>query len=91
MFAVRKSRSFRLGVVENDFTNNRTVEGIVVITVEKVDLGDFVRLAILSCVEVTYNWPVAIMEFDFSTCAVGVSRTRPMAERGIVNVGVLIC
>jgi hypothetical protein len=43
-----------------------------VITIEKVDLGDFIRLAILSCIEITYDWPVAIMEFDFPTCAVGV-------------------
>ena len=42
------------------------------ITIEKIDLGDFVRLVILSCIEITYDWPVAIMEFDFSTCAVGV-------------------
>ena len=42
------------------------------ITIEKIDLGDFIRLVILSCIEITYNWPVAVMEFNFPTCAVGV-------------------
>ena len=42
------------------------------VTIEKIDLGDFVRLAILSCIEISYNWPVAIVEFNFSTCALGV-------------------
>ena len=58
------------------------------ITIEKIDLGDFVRLVIWSRIEITYNWPVAVMEFNFPIRVQLVSRTCAAAERGIVKVGV---
>ena len=72
MFTVRKLGGNELGVVEHNFIDNQTIEGNIVITIEKENLWDLIRITVLCCVEMTNNWPVAVMELNFPSCAIGV-------------------
>ena len=59
-------------MVDHNFTDNQTVEGIFMIAVDKLNLWNVVSILFIGGEEVTHYGPIAVvkLQFSLSTCSI---------------------
>ena len=56
-------------ILEDDFAHNLTIERNVMIAFQEMHTWNNILILSDGFVEMSYNWPIAVVEFNFFFCA----------------------